>query len=93
MDRLGADGAACSNNLDMFQEMRIAALVQKVQHGPTTLPAREAFRLATMGGAEVMRLEKEIGSLEDGKRADILVLDRELNVQRVFIDGEELELR
>lgn len=72
---LGADGAACSNNLDMFQEMRTAALVQKVLHGPTVMPAREALRLATMGGAEVMRLEKEIGSLEVGKRADMVLLD------------------
>lgn len=72
---LGADGAACSNNLDMFQEMRLAALVQKVLHGPTCLPAREVFRMATLGGAEVMRLENEIGSIEVGKRADLALLD------------------
>lgn len=72
---LGADGAACSNNLDMFQEMRLAALVQKVLHGPTCLPAREVFKMATMGGAEVMRLENEIGSIEVGKRADVVLLD------------------
>jgi cytosine/adenosine deaminase-related metal-dependent hydrolase len=72
---LGADGAACNNNLDMFQEMRLAALVQKVVHGPTCLPAREVFRMATLGGAEVMRLENEIGSIEVGKRADLALLD------------------
>ncbi|MDB5081381.1 MAG: N-ethylammeline chlorohydrolase [Chloroflexi bacterium] len=72
---LGADGAACSNNLDMFQEMRIAAMVQKVLHGPTCLPAREVFKMATMGGAQVMRLEKEIGSIEVGKRADLVLMD------------------
>jgi cytosine/adenosine deaminase-related metal-dependent hydrolase len=72
---LGTDGAACSNVLDMFQEMRQAALVQKVIHGPTTMPAREALRMATMGGAKVMRLENEIGSIEVGKRADLVLLD------------------
>jgi cytosine/adenosine deaminase-related metal-dependent hydrolase len=72
---LGTDGAACSNVLDMFQEMRQAALVQKVMHGPTTMPAREALRMATMGGAQVMRLEDEIGSIEVGKRADLVLLD------------------
>ncbi len=72
---LGADGAACSNNLDMFQEMRLAAFVQKVLHGPTCLPAREVFKMATMGGARVMRLENQIGSIEVGKRADVVLLD------------------
>lgn len=72
---LGADGAACSNSLDMFQEMRLAALVHKVQHGPTTLPAQAIFDLATLGGAAVMRLEAEIGSIEVGKRADLVLLD------------------
>lgn len=72
---LGTDGAACSNVLDMFMEMRQAALVQKVMHGPTTMPAREALRMATMGGARVMRLENEIGSIETGKRADLVLLD------------------
>ncbi len=72
---LGADGAACSNNLDMFQEMRLAALIQKVQHGPTVMPAHTVFDLATLGGARVMRLENEIGSIEVGKRADLVLLD------------------
>lgn len=72
---LGADGAACANNLDMFQEMRLAALVHKVQHGPTAMPAHLVFEMATLGGARVMRMENELGSIEVGKRADLCLLD------------------
>jgi cytosine/adenosine deaminase-related metal-dependent hydrolase len=74
---LGADGAPCNNNLDMFQEMRLAAFMQKVKHGPTVMNARTVLRLATMGGAEVLGLEKEIGSVEPGKLADLQLLDLE----------------
>jgi len=72
---LGADGAPCNNNLDMFQEMRLAALIQKPIHGPTAMDARTVLRMATMGGAEVLGMEKEIGSLEVGKKADLVLLD------------------
>jgi 5-methylthioadenosine/S-adenosylhomocysteine deaminase len=71
---LGADGAPCNNNLDIFQEMRMAALMQKPLHGPTAMPAREVFRMATMGGAEAMGLENEIGSIEAGKKADLVLV-------------------
>jgi 5-methylthioadenosine/S-adenosylhomocysteine deaminase len=75
---LGADGAACNNRLDMFTEMRTAALLQKALHGPEVLPATRALRLATIDGARALGLEAEIGSLEVGKRADVAVvrLDR-----------------
>src|SRR5688572_1215094 len=72
---LGADGAACNNRLDMFTEMRTAALLQKAQHGPEVLPAVQTLRLATIEGAKAMRLNEEIGSIELGKRADIVVLN------------------
>ncbi len=72
---LGADGAPCNNTLNMFQEMRLAALIQKPVHGPTSMPARTVFRMATIGGAEALGLDKEIGSLEAGKRADLVLLD------------------
>lgn len=72
---IGADGAPCNNNLDMFQEMRMTALIQKVQHGPTVMDAKTVLRMATMGGAEVLGLEKEIGSIECGKKADLILLD------------------
>lgn len=72
---LGADGAACNNRLDMFTEMRTAALLQKAQHGPEVLPARRALRMATIDGAKAMGLDQEIGSLEVGKRADVIVVN------------------
>ncbi len=72
---LGADGAACNNRLDMFTEMRTAALLQKALHGPEVLPAARALRMATIDGARALGLDKEIGSLEIGKRADVIVVD------------------
>jgi 5-methylthioadenosine/S-adenosylhomocysteine deaminase len=71
---LGADGAPCNNRLDMFTEMRTAALLQKVMHGPQALPAWRALRLATIDGARAMGLDNEIGSLEIGKKADVILL-------------------
>jgi cytosine/adenosine deaminase-related metal-dependent hydrolase len=71
---LGADGAPCNNNLDAFLEMRLAALIHKPRVGPQALPAREILRLATMGGARALGLDGEIGSLEVGKRADVIVV-------------------
>jgi cytosine/adenosine deaminase-related metal-dependent hydrolase len=72
---LGADGAACNNNLDMFQEMRLAALLQKSLHGPEAMPAATVLEMATLGGARALGLDQEIGSLEVGKRADVTVVD------------------
>jgi len=74
---LGADGAPCNNNLSMFQEMRTAALLQKHLHGPTSISAKTAFEMATINGAKALGLEKEIGSIEVGKRADLVLLDLE----------------
>src|SRR6266576_514457 len=71
---LGADGAACNNRLDMFTEMRTMALLQKALHGPEAVPANQALRMATLGGAKALGLEKQIGSLEIGKRADLIVV-------------------
>jgi 5-methylthioadenosine/S-adenosylhomocysteine deaminase len=72
---LGADGAACNNRLDMFTEMRTAALLQKLAHGPEVLPAAQALRLATIEGATALGLANEIGSLEIAKRADLIVVN------------------
>jgi cytosine/adenosine deaminase-related metal-dependent hydrolase len=72
---LGADGAPCNNTLDMFQEMRHAALIQKPLHGATSMSARTVFELATLGGAAALGLDAEVGSLEPGKKADIVLLD------------------
>jgi cytosine/adenosine deaminase-related metal-dependent hydrolase len=72
---LGADGAPCNNRLDGFTELRLAALIQKPRLGPDALPAGQALELATLGGARALGLEDELGSLEPGKRADLLALD------------------
>jgi len=72
---IGADGSPCNNRLDMFTEMRTAALLQKVQHGADVLPAQRTLRLATRDGARALGLEGEIGSLEAGKRADVIILN------------------
>ncbi len=72
---LGADGAPCNNTLDMFQEMRLAALIQKPLHGPAAMTAATVFELATRGGAVALGCERETGSLESGKKADLALLD------------------
>ncbi|MBL8192164.1 MAG: 5'-deoxyadenosine deaminase, partial [Acidobacteria bacterium] len=72
---LGADGAACNNRLDMFTEMRTAALLQKVKHGPESLPALTALRMATINGAKALGLGDQIGSIEIGKQADLVLMN------------------
>lgn len=72
---LGADGAPCNNRLDMFTEMRTAALLQKALHGPEVLAASRALQMATIDGARALGLADQIGSLEVGKRADVIVVD------------------
>ncbi len=74
---IGADGAPCNNRLDAFEEMRLAALIQKPRLGPESLPAALVLELATLGGARALGLESEIGSIEVGKRADLTVIDLE----------------
>src|SRR5947208_12394071 len=73
---IGTDGAASNNDLDMFEEMRLAALLAKGTTGdPTALPARTALSMATRLGARAMHLDHLTGSLEPGKRADLIVVD------------------
>ena len=74
---LGADGAACNNRLDMFEEMRLAAVLQAMRKRPGILTARDVVWMATRAGARTLGLDGEIGSLEAGKRADLIVIDRE----------------
>lgn len=71
---LGADGAACNNTLDMFHEMRLAATLQAVKYAPGALTARDALWMATREGAKALGLDAEIGSIEPGKRADLVLL-------------------
>ncbi len=73
---LGTDGPASNNNQNLMEEIHLAALLPKgVSGDPTALPAREALALATREGARALHLEDRIGSLEVGKRADLVVLD------------------
>ena len=72
---LGADGAPCNNNLNMFQEMRLAALIHKPQHGPKAMPAEEILDMATRNGAKALQWDSEIGSIEVGKKADLIGVD------------------
>jgi len=73
---LGTDGCASNNNLDLFQEMDSAAKLHKVHRlDPTVMPSSVVLEMATVGGAKVLGLEKQIGSLEVGKKADVIILD------------------
>lgn len=75
---IGTDGCASNNDLDLFEEARLAALLPKGTEGnPTLVPAREAFALTTIEGARALGLADQIGSLEPGKLADLVVLDLE----------------
>jgi len=72
---LGADGAACNNTLDAFHEMRLAATLHLLEAGAPALPPAEVLAMATIRGARALGLADEIGSLEEGKKADIAVVD------------------
>ena len=84
---LGTDGAASNNGLDLFRELNVALLLAKSTHGdPTALRALDALRMATIGGARALGLEADIGSLEPGKRADIIAVDLSAPAQQPVYD-------
>ena len=73
---LGTDGAASNNDLDLWSEMRLAALLYKaMEKDPTAIPARQALHLATRGGAKAIGIDHLVGSIEPGKRADLVLVD------------------
>lgn len=75
---LGSDGPCSNNRLDMIQEMRFCSLLQKVSlEDPTIIPAQEALEMATINGAKALRIEDKLGSIENGKLADIILIDLE----------------
>lgn len=75
---VATDGPASNNDLDLFEEIRLAALLAKTaSNDPTVLPARQALELATIGGARAIHMDEITGSLKAGKRADIAVVDME----------------
>lgn len=72
---LGTDGAASSNDLDLFEAMRLAAFLHKLEsHDPQAVPASAALEMATIGGARVLGLDSAVGSIEVGKRADVITV-------------------
>ncbi|WP_409200167.1 amidohydrolase family protein [Methanobrevibacter sp. DSM 116169] len=79
---LGTDGASSNNNLDMIEEMKFASLLQKVNTlNPLALKAEEVINMATLNGADALGLNNEIGSIEEGKKADLILIDtREANL-------------
>jgi 5-methylthioadenosine/S-adenosylhomocysteine deaminase len=85
---LGGDGTPCNNTLDAFHEMRLAATLHLPGFGADALPPSEALALATIRGARALGLEREIGSLEPGKRADVTVVD--LRTPHASPAGEDL---
>jgi cytosine/adenosine deaminase-related metal-dependent hydrolase len=72
---LGADGAPCNNNLDMLNEMRLAALLQKISAGVGALSAQAVVEMATIDGARCLGWDDEIGSIEVGKKADVVAIN------------------
>ncbi len=73
---IGTDGVASNNDLDLFEEMRTAAFVHKLNsNDPTVMDARTVLEAGTMGGARLLGMEHQIGSLETGKKADLIILD------------------
>lgn len=73
---IGTDGAASNNRLDMFAEMRMAALLAKGQSGDATvIPAHQALEMATINGAKALGLEGQVGSIELGKQADLIAVN------------------
>lgn len=85
---LGADGAACNNKLSAFTEMRMAALIQKPVYGPAVLDAETIFRMATIEGAKALHIDNETGSIEAGKKADLVLIDLD-NQFKVYSHDEE----
>jgi 5-methylthioadenosine/S-adenosylhomocysteine deaminase len=72
---LGTDGAASNNNLDMLQEMRSCALLHKVNSmDPTVIPAYQALQMVTINGAKALKLDKDLGCIEAGKKADFILV-------------------
>ncbi|RMF59134.1 MAG: 5'-deoxyadenosine deaminase [Calditrichaeota bacterium] len=71
---LGSDGAPCNNNLDIFIDLRLAALIHKPTFGVTTMNAQQVLDMVTINGAKTLGLEDKIGSLEAGKLADLTIL-------------------
>ena len=87
---LGADGASCNNNLSMFMEMRLASLIQKPVYGSEVLDAETIFRLATIEGAKSLHIQNETGSIEAGKKADLVLIDLDSSRHSLSEDDKDI---
>lgn len=85
---LGADGAPCNNNLSIFNEMRLASLIQKPMLGTEVIDAKTIFRMATIEGAKALHLQDEVGSIEIGKKADLVLIDLD-SYSNSYSDSDE----
>ena len=75
---LGTDGQGSGSSLDLFEVMKFTALLQKgINENPKLLPAYEIIKMATINGAKAIRKEQKIGSIKEGKKADIIIIDME----------------
>ena len=74
---IGADGTPCNNRLDQFMEMREAGLMQKIRLGAGALAARDVVWMATEGGARTLGWEREMGTIEVGKRANMILVNQD----------------
>jgi cytosine/adenosine deaminase-related metal-dependent hydrolase len=83
---LGSDGAPCNNRLSAFHEMSLAGTLQSLRHGPQALSAAKVLAMATRNGAKTLHMEDHIGTLEEGKAADIAVIS--LDGWSLLPDGE-----
>ncbi|MCK9906048.1 amidohydrolase family protein, partial [Frankia sp. Cpl3] len=73
---LGTDGAGSATTLDLFAEMKAAAWLQKLDYGdPTQLPAKQALRMATIESAKLLGIDDQVGTLEVGKKADLILIE------------------
>lgn len=87
---LGADGAPCNNNLSALTEMRLAALIQKPIHGAEIMDAKTVFKLATIEGAKALHLKNEIGSIEVGKKADMVLINLNSSINSYVEDEKSI---
>jgi len=85
---LGSDGAPCNNNLSIFNEMRLASLIQKPIHGTEVMDAKTIFRMATIEGAKALHIDQEVGSIEIGKKADLVLIDLD-SYSNSYSDSDE----
>lgn len=87
---IGSDGPPCNNNLNVIDEIRLAGLIQKPKYGPTSMEAKSLLKMATIEGAKALGLDKEIGSIEIGKKADLVFFDLQNLENGLDISGDKV---